>query len=428
MRRNAIAALPCLIFLLFYTATIALGSLYFLSDEGSRQLWNFLGGKNDNAAKAIGSLPYLVLTFGPYVVTPLFAWLGFIVFRRLLPRDFNFKPRSPGWAIWLLTIGAIAFCIYRLSLFDALVPKVGTYQQNILSRMFVYERVGLGYFVCAYAVLPISAVMFMCRAALERKTADLIGLIVTILAFDYFILAIYTKSHFLVFAIMLASGVIFARMKLYWVPIVFVLAFATFIPAELALSGVATQSNISVQRDDLAVKPAPPTDRIAYLKYFVTHAMAFRMASALPFYVSVFQDSKERCGIEAHTLRRLLHLPDSDCVLPIKIFSTMYPEVHWVTGDAPAAAPISAYGELGLTWSIIVMAMSGLILGILGCFATLGEGPVFVAIGAAACTFGYYLTQLPFIAGFTYPHGLIFFSIPIAFVFVAGLLTSHAKP
>jgi hypothetical protein len=98
----------------------------------------------------------------------------------------------------------------------------------------------------------------------------------------------------------------------------------------------------------------------------------------------------------------------------------MSPEITWVTGYAPAAANISAYGELGLAWSIAVMAISGLVLGALGAITKMGSGPLYVAFGVASCTFGYYLSQLPLIATFTYGHGLIFLTLPTILLFLAS--------
>lgn len=435
-RRFFVALTPLLFFLAAYSTTMVLGAVYFLTPDGKIRLFAFLGTENSAAKAAIGSFPYLFLTFGPYLITTVFALIGIALFRSIAPRAPLLKPNAPGWALWLVATVAFSYCLFRLGAFDALLPGAGTYQQNILRRVFLFDHLGLAYFVATYAFLPICAAMFMARFATEKRLSDLIGLVAATLCFDYLVLAIYTKSHLLVFAIMLASAVIFARMKLYWIPVIVGLAFVTFIPAEYVLSGLAkapiAQAELKTEdaKSSSPTMPAAPTwaDRVSYMEYFVVQSMSFRMASALPYYVAVFSDPKERCGIEAHTLRKIVHLPDSDCVIPTKIFPLMYPSIKWVEGYSPAAAPISAYGELGLWWSAAVMALSGLALGLLGGFVALGEGPIFVGIGAASCTFAYYLTQLPFIGAFTYPHGLIFLSLPVALLFMLTLILARFKP
>jgi hypothetical protein len=430
-RRFFVALTPLVFFLAAYSATMAVGAAYFLTPDGKFRLFAFLGSENSAAADAIGSFPYLFLTFGPYLITTIFAFIGIALFRPIASRARLLKPNAPSWAMWSIAAAAFGYCLLRLNAFDALLPGAGTYQQNILRRVFLFDHLGLAYFVATYAFLPICAAMFMTRFAAEKRLSDLIGLVVATLCFDYLVFAIYTKSHLLVFAIMLASAVIFARMKLYWIPVIAGLSFVVFIPAEYVLSGLAKAPTHAVEQNEDGGSSAPTlamppiitwTDRISYIEYFVVQSMSFRMASALPYYVAAFNDPKERCGIEAHTLRKIVRLPDSDCVIPTKVFPLMYPSIKWVEGYAPAAAPITAYGEIGLLWSAVVMALSGLALGLLGGFVVLGEGPIFVGIGVASCTFAYYLTQLPFVGAFTYPHGLIFLLIPVALVLLAGCI------
>lgn len=206
-------------------------------------------------------------------------------------------------------------------------------------------------------------------------------------------------------------------------------------PGDVDQSPSSPSPITSPRKDELSKAPPLPEQEkmtedqaIRYLRYFISKGIFFRMASGFPFYTSVFSDPKERCGIEAHTVRRVLGLPPSECVLPTKVFSVMYPKTTWITGFAPAPAHVSAYGELGLSWSFAVMALIGLCLGALGAITRLGRGPLYVAFGVASCTFAYYLTQLPLVAAFTYGHGLIFLTLPIiVLAVVSALLARNAR-
>jgi hypothetical protein len=74
-----------------------------------------------------------------------------------------------------------------------------------------------------------------------------------------------------------------------------------------------------------------------------------------------------------------------------------------------------------MLWSIAVMFISGLLLGVLGKLIDFGRGPLMTGIGVASCTFAYYLSQLPIIAAATYGHGLVFIALPVIIIFLGSL-------
>lgn len=165
---------------------------------------------------------------------------------------------------------------------------------------------------------------------------------------------------------------------------------------------------------------------MSYIKRLSGDAL-HRMAAAMPFYVAMFENESERCGIQGNLVRKVLVMPEAKCVLPIKVFNAMYPEVNWAQGQQPAPATLSAYGELGLPWSICVMALCGIFLGILGTIGGVSSSPLFIGFTVAACSFAYYLTQVSIIASFTYPHGIFAFMIPIAALLAAALIKPRAS-
>ncbi|MDU9390880.1 hypothetical protein [Pseudomonas sp. zfem002] len=165
---------------------------------------------------------------------------------------------------------------------------------------------------------------------------------------------------------------------------------------------------------------------MSYIKRLSGDAL-HRMAAAMPFYVAMFEDESERCGIQGNLVRKVFGMPEPQCVLPIKVFNAMYPEVDWAQGQQPAPATLSAYGEIGLPWAICVMILCGVFLGILGTIGSASASPLFIGFTVAACSFAYYLTQVSIVASFTYPHGIFAFMIPIAALLVAALKKPRAR-
>src|SRR5262245_28620724 len=88
----------------------------------------------------------------------------------------------------------------------------------------------------------------------------------------------------------------------------------------------------------------------------VARNLVFRMAIAFPYYVEMFADATERCGIEDN---RIPVIPKQVCFPASKVFSAMYPAVTYVQGQAPAAAHVSAVAELGPWFSLLVIIVSG---------------------------------------------------------------------
>ena len=430
--------LPVGVFLFFYTVTTVIGALWFMTASGEADLFRMLDGMSRQVASDIGSPTYLSVLLLPFIVTPALAFVGIYLTQRLY--------RNAGFSRWLkhlevkllpliaLSSAAVAYCIYRLAINHALIPDVhGSYQENILRRVELFDRLGSLFFLITYGFLPILTVIFLARFMRDRRLVDLIGFLVMYLAFQVIIFDTLAKSHLLVISIMLICAVLIARASTWYIPAIAIVSVGCYLYTNAVLNGFMQESVVvtapvanqgeppkiempkSNSEGTASTSPESPPAAINPIKNII-----YRMSSSFPFYIHIFGRAEKRCGIEAKTVRTVLHLPASNCVLPIKVFAAMSPEITWVTGYAPAAANISAYGEMGLAWSICVMAISGFILGILGATATIGSGPLYVAFGVASCTFGYYLSQLPLIATFTYGHGLIFLTLPILLLVLAS--------
>src|SRR5262249_34278693 len=136
-----------------------------------------------------------------------------------------------------------------------------------------------------------------------------------------------------------------------------------------------------------------PNSKIVATVLPMARTLTFRMAMAFPYYVEIFEDPAERCGVQDN---RIPFLPKQTCFPASKIFSAMYPDITYVQGQAPAAAHISALAEFGLWFSFIVMMGCGLVIGIATQLARLCEPILSAGMIAAAAVFSYNLTQVPF--------------------------------
>jgi len=167
-------------------------------------------------------------------------------------------------------------------------------------------------------------------------------------------------------------------------------------PVSIAEAAAANQNN--------------PEKSLSYKAWYMARALAFRMSAAFPYYVQTFSDPDQRCGIELPPIQLL---PRQSCFGPKVIFRKMYPKIQYLTGFAPAGATLSAYGEAGPFYSMVVVILSGVLLGTLAFFAN-GDDPFSVALCVAGCVFAYYLTQTSFTGSIIDSYGLLWMVLPLA--------------
>jgi hypothetical protein len=156
----------------------------------------------------------------------------------------------------------------------------------------------------------------------------------------------------------------------------------------------------------------------------VVRNLVFRMAIAFPYYVEMFADAAERCGIEDN---RIPIIPKQVCFPASKVFSAMYPAVTYVQGQAPAAAHVSAVAELGPWFSLLVIIVSGVAIGIASGFARFCEPVLSAGMIAAASVFAYNLTQVPVVGALTYSQGFVVFLFPVALILATQLMGRHFR-
>lgn len=433
---------PLAVYLGAYVATTAIGAIIIMLPGGLRDLSIFLAEAVPlNVQYSVGSPAYVTLLFLPLVLVPLFANIGVALTQYARARHLSVDLPISRAVMWGLLILSIAACLYALWSVGGLFPKYlsgATYQAQMLERARLMSDLGFLFYAGVYAAIPALTALFFATYIKERSAVDLLGFVVGYVACNYLIITLYLKAPIAILFVMLAIVAILARAHVLYLAGLLGLALATFLSLQILIGGASTAApappvataippvvadipitpNIRTQ-EDVPVPPPFTTNRYVYAAFIAARGVVFRLGASFPYYVGVFSDPTERCGLESNNLPLL---PESACVLPTKIFALMYPNIKWTTGFAPASAHVSAYGELGLGYAVLVMCLTGLSLGVLGAITSLSETPVFVVLNAAVCVYAYFLTQVPLLGALTYAHGLLFFFIPIMAAIAASFV------
>ncbi len=463
MMRRAIVLLPFFIFFGAWSVLTGAGAVIATTSSGQQALRTFTGWLPENVATHIGSPTYWLLLLLPFAVVPATGWVGYRLARSAVPSA-NADVSTP--MLLVLSATGFAYCFWTLYTIGHWVPGLLfeelSYIAFIARRVAIIESTGFLFYAIVYAILPMCSALFLAKLLKRWRWADFAGLLCTFAACYYLTFAIYMKLPLVIYFGTLGLAVIFSRRGWLLLPVIAVAAVGTFLSLQSLIGGFYVEGEpinvpeqkitapapapktapAPVPKADNSPKPAPDKAKRAETpetksetpappsgpkvsdfswaaRYHgaiksTAESIFFRMGSAFPFYVAVFADPRERCGIETNSLPLL---PVPSCVLPRKVFDAMYPSVNWVRGFAPAAAHVSAYGEVGLGYSVMVLVAAGLALGIGSALIATGSGSAFVGVGIAVSLLAYYLTQVPFLGALTYSHGAIFFLVPVALAF-----------
>lgn len=429
LNKKIAVLLPTIVYIISYFFTTVLAATIYLIPGGDSYIKN---RNSDIALKAydsIGSLMYLFLLYAPIFIVPLVSWLAI----RFLSSHFRILSRLDYsgakihtmilWGILVVSVLYSFSILFSTNALDFSIISSGDYVAKTTHRLNILESSGFVFFAFAYGInLIIPVLAFIAYVKQGEKLSDLLLFIIAFIYCIFIITATYSKAQILIYLIMMWVAFILTRAKLkYMLLITLISGLAFLLTGYLMASAVETQNtSISPHSESrsevITFEPAAKWDVGMLMSYLtrLTGDVPHRMAAAVPFYVVMFKDESERCGIQGNLVRKVLHLPEAKCVLPIKVFNAMYPEVDWAQGQQPAPATLSAYGELGILWFLCVMILCGISLGILSTIGAAGTSPIFLGFTVAVCSFSYYLTQVSIVASFTYPHGIFVFMIPIA--------------
>ncbi|PSM17077.1 hypothetical protein [Nitratireductor sp. StC3] len=467
MMKRAIVLLPFLIFFGAWSVLTGAGAVLATMPEGQQAMRSFTGWLPDDVAAHIGSPTYWALLLLPFAVVPAAGLVGYRMTRSAAP---NARADISSTSLLLLSATGFLYCFWTLYSIGHWVPGLLfeelSYPAFIARRVAIIEAAGFLFYAVVYAILPMCSALFLAKLLRTWTWVDFVGLLGTFAACYYLTFSIYMKLPLVIYFGMMGLAVIFSRRGWLLLPVIAVAAVGTFLSLQSLIGGFYVEGDqVDTPKPEVAAqapkpapapaspniddkpKPAPPAPheaespsgepknvktvppkpeapalptgpkisdfswaaRYAWAAKSTAESVIFRMGSAYPFYVAVFADPRERCGIETNSLPLL---PAPSCVLPRKIFDAMYPSVTWVGGFAPAAAHVSAYGEAGLAYSVLILIVVGLTLGAGSALIATGSGPAFVGIGIAVSLLAYYFTQVPFLGALTYAHGFAFFVLP----------------
>jgi hypothetical protein len=471
------SAIPIITYLCAYFGTSVLGAAVLLTPFGQAQAKIFLPDFDPAQMQTFGSALYLTMLFAPLLLVPAFALVGLRASDRAICRLPQFKIADPSTGMLYAFMGIFAgWCFYKLAAAGHLYPdllfdrsKLCT--DRITRRVELITQLRYVYYAFAYATLPLVSMMLLVKGLRDRKAADLIGFGLSFIAIFYFYASIYMKAPFLTYFLILLVGLLVAGQR-WWKALVLIggLAAVAFAAGSMALdctdyrevartletpssmgptsaartpatapSAVAASRTPKTPPDFAATsrtptpdpaatspKPNEPTPAFAIFAGTlpVARNLVFRMAIAFPYYVEMFADAAERCGIEDN---RIPIIPKQVCFPASKVFSAMYPAVTYVQGQAPAAAHVSAVAELGPWFSLLVIIVSGVAIGMASGFARFCEPVLSAGMIAAASVFAYNLTQVPFVGALTYSQGFIVFLFPVALILATQLMGLHFR-
>jgi hypothetical protein len=303
-------------------------------------------------------------------------------------------------------------------------------------RIELFTQFRYVFYAFVYSALPLISTLFLVKAIRGRHAADFIGFGISFVLIFYFYALTYMKSPFLVYLLTLLIGLLAAGVR-WWkaVAIFGCVAAAVFLASYMILDCTDYREVIAMEQQERQERQErqlskglpgirsvrPPSEGTTFMPHSkivattlpIVRSLTFRMAMAFPYYVEIFEDPAERCGIEDN---RIPFLPKQTCFPASKIFSAMYPDITYVQGQAPAAAHISALAEFGPWFSFLVMIGCGLAIGLAAQFARLGEPVLSAGMIAATAVFAYNLTQVPFIGALTYGQGYVAFLLPVALI------------
>jgi hypothetical protein len=451
--------LPVITYLCAYIGTSVLGAAFLLTEFGQSQAKIFLPSFEPAQMRTFGSALYLAVLLAPVLVVPAFALIGLRAGDNAVRYIGKFKIADPSTGmLYALMVVFSGWCFYKVvatgyPIPELLIDRSKGCDARIVRRIELFTQFRYVFYAFVYSTLPLISTLFLVKAIRGRQVADFIGFGVSFVLIFYFYALIYMKSPFLVYLLTLLIGLLAAGLRWWKAVVIFgCLAAIVFVASYMILDCTDYREVIAMEQQERQerqerqqwqerqiAKGLPgvrgvraPSEGTAFMPHSkivattlpMVRSLTFRMAMAFPYYVEIFEDPTERCGVEDN---RIPFLPKQTCFPASKIFSVMYPDITYVQGQAPAAAHISALAEFGPWFSFLVMIGCGLAIGLAAQFARLCEPILGAGMIAAAAVFAYNLTQVPFVGALTYGQGYVAFLLPVALI--AGIpVLSRALP
>ena len=444
--------MPLLIYFAAYTATTVIGAAALLDEVGLREFEINQPMFRPEDYPLIGSMTYWVLLLSPFFLVPVGAAAGgYAANFTLANRLAGFLTRGEKYIIptvYLITGACTTYCIWKLIVTGAYFPALyfdRTLSCNVrlMRRIELFGELRYLYYAFAYATIPIGAAVALLSWRKYGRGFHAGMFVVLFAAAMYLNIVLYMKANLVVFFLVLLFGCILAKAPfrfLFTLGLICVaclllmqgllgcyrnsfpqtsrpsgevsVALATSSPtkAHEEMAGDAQASAFYVIADNLPMRPQMSQETVFVdAAVIFVRSVIFRMAASVPYYVQIFSNPDERCGIESSFLP---FFPRETCHPPTKVGTHVNsgPIQEFIS----APAHITAYAELGLAYAVVVLLLGGSIMGFFWGITQKAQSPLFWSVGAAVCAFAYYLTQAGFTGALAHSYGFVWYLFPIA--------------
>lgn len=377
----------------------------------------------------------------------------------------------PLWIPLALAGAMIAFCIFRLGQAGGLTASQAwdrslCYDEKILRRVELFKLLGNQYYSFVYSSLPIIGCYLLARGLLRRQVVCIVASGIVGLITIWLGIATMQKLPSIVYVLVI--GLTLALCGFGWIRSATVTAgaaaalylalaltqFCTAQPKAWEIRAPLAPEAVEQKADRLpslpglrepsagvsTVLPRPAPSAAAAVPageegngrldqgIRILRAIGFRMAVGFPYYVQVFSDPRERCGIVLPSFGSLFE--PQPCYPATKVFSVIYPSITYTLGSQPAGVSLSGYAEGGPLYAILATAIGGVLIGFISAHAK-GRDPLSISLQVASCLYAYFLTQVPLIASLVDSYGLVWLLFPLfamsAIVWMVRLISPGSR-
>jgi hypothetical protein len=436
------ARIPLLTYFIAYTATTVIGAAALLDDAGLREFRLHQPMFRPEDYPLIGSTTYWLLLLAPFFLVPVGAALGFRA------ADITLVNRSAAFVtneespivliVYSIVCVCAGYCLWKLISTNAYFPglyfdRTSYCNPRLLRRTELFTELRYLYYAFAYAVIPIGATVALLSWKDGGGRFHAAMFVVLLAAALYFNFVLYMKANLVIVLLTLLLACIVAKVSLRFqiglgsalvaCLLLMQALLGCYVPDYLRSSApfdtVLAESAARQEHDRLfednrpaiifAADSQPGSMQVVSdaAVVFVRSAV-FRMAASMPYYIQIFSNPNERCGIESNSLPLL---PRESCYPATKVGARVNPSEIQAFQSAPAH--IHGYAELGPGYAVIVLLLGGSILGFSWGIARKAQSPLFWSAGAAVCVFAYYLTQASLVGALTHAYGLVWYLFPL---------------
>jgi len=458
--------MPLLVYFIVYTVTTVIGAAALLDDVGLREFEINQPMFRPEDYPLIGSTTYWILLLAPFFLVPVGAALGRHAANiGLVNRSAAVARADESYAIpivYLIACACAGYCFWKLFATGAYFPELYFDRSlncnvRLMRRIELFTELRYLYYAFAYSVIPIGATVALLSWKKGQPGFHAAIFFALFAAVLYLNIVLYMKANLVVFFLVLLFGCILAKTSFRLLLAFGLLAVACLLSLQGLLgcyrnsfpeSSISSEAIAGISAESSSVEDPAKVPSTAYSPVFsrvaetpdmqsrmsrkevlidaaviFVRSVIFRMAGSVPYYVQIFSNPEERCGIDSNSLP---FFPRETCYPPTKVGT------HVNSGPIPEFLPapthVSAYAEIGLGYALFVLLLAGSMMGFCWGVTQKAESPLFWAAGAAVCVFAYYLTQASFTGALMHSYGFVWYLFPIVTAWTVDALARAAMP